>query len=112
MTTPAMTERQLLDSICAAAKELGWLQHHDRPALTAHGWRTPVQGDVGYPDIVLTKGGKLACWELKGAHGKVAPAQQAWLDALALVPGVDVRVVRPADLESCYKYLAGIEEDM
>ncbi len=105
-----MMEREVVDSLLDAAKELGWLAHHDRPALTERGWRTAIQGDKGFPDLLLTKDGRSAVWEVKSDVGKVSPAQQQWLDELAKVPGVDVRVVRPADLEAAYRFLAGVEE--
>ena len=98
----AMTEKALMKSLRHAARQAGWLWYHTQVSLYSA---------RGFPDVVMVKDGKLAIWELKGPHGKVTEAQQAWLDALALVPGVDVRVVRPDDLESAYKYLAGIEED-
>jgi hypothetical protein len=67
-----------------------------------------MYGSRGLPDLVMVKDGKLAVWELKGPKGIVTPEQQEWLDALAKVSGVDVRVVRPADLEAAYRFLAGI----
>jgi len=53
----AMTEQQLLDAIVQAAKLHGWMVAHFRPALTAKGWRTPMQGDPGFPDLVLARKG-------------------------------------------------------
>lgn len=97
----AMTEAQLLDTIRHAARQAGWLFYH--VTLSMYGAR-------GLPDVVMVKDGKLAFWELKSAKGKVTPEQQVWLDELAKVPGLDVRVVRPANLEAAYKFLAGIEE--
>ena len=102
----AMTERELMGSLRDAARQCGWLWYHTQVSLYSA---------RGFPDVAMVKvnadgTARLAIWELKGPKGIVTEAQQVWLDALALVPGVDVRVVRPDGLEACYKYLAGIKE--
>ena len=53
--TPQMSESALLDAVLALAKLRGWRAHHCRAALTAKGWRTPVQGDAGFVDLVLAR---------------------------------------------------------
>ena len=92
----SMTEKELLRSIVAAAKECGWRVWH--PWLSIHSAR-------GFPDLFMAKGGRALAWELKTNKGKVTEAQQEWLEALVQVPGVDARVVRPADLEQAYRAL-------
>ena len=92
----AMTEAELTRSIVAAAKELGYKVYFT--------WRS-IHSPAGYPDLTMTRNGKLLIWEAKSAKGVVKPAQQEWLDALGQVPGVDARVVRPADLEQAYEAL-------
>src|SRR5205823_4705076 len=43
-----------------------WRIAHFRPALTAQGWRTPVEADgAGFPDLVLTRSPELIIAELK-----------------------------------------------
>jgi hypothetical protein len=74
-----------------------WKVFHQRPARTAHGWRTAVQGDAGLPDLLLLRPPRLIIAELKSALGRVTPDQEAWLQAFALVPDVHVYVWRPAD---------------
>ena len=96
MEQEPMTERKLSQNIVDEARNLGWLVN--RPWLSIH-------SPKGFPDLVLTRGGMIAFWELKSEKGRVSEAQQEWLDALALVPGIDVRVVRPDDLEEAYKAL-------
>ncbi|KKL75268.1 hypothetical protein LCGC14_2056560 [marine sediment metagenome] len=91
-----MTEKKLSQNIVNEARDLGWLVN--RPWLS-------IYSPKGYPDLTMVRGGKILFWELKTAKGKVSAAQQEWLDALALVPGVDVRVVRPDDLEEAYRIL-------
>ena len=107
---PKYTETMMVNDIVREAHSFGWMVHHDRPALTGRGWRTALQGDAGFPDLLLLRAGVVAAWECKSAIGKVTPPQQQWLDEWAKVPGVSVRVVRPADLEACYKFLARIKE--
>lgn len=96
----AMTEKELSQCIVDAARDYGW--------KTYRTWRS-LHSPAGYPDLTMTRNGKLFIWECKSAKGVVKPAQQEWLDALALVPGVDVRVVRPADLERAYMALVSGE---
>ena len=59
-------ENQLLDAVLALAKVYGFRTVHWRAAKTAHGWRTPVQGDgKGWPDLLLVKGRRIIAAELK-----------------------------------------------
>lgn len=90
MTDTRPTEAQCQATIVAAAKLLGWKVHATRQAMTRRGWRTPVQGHAGFPDLVLVRGSQLRMVELKRKPNRVEPEQQEWLDALAA--GVDVSV--------------------
>ena len=93
----SLTERQWQRQVLDAARYCGWLRAHFRPAQTARGWRTPVEGDgAGFPDLVLVRGHRLLFVELKSDRGRVSPAQQAWLDALRRA-SVEVHVWRPSD---------------
>lgn len=91
-----MTEKVVAKSIRAAALECGWKHFH--PWLSIHSAR-------GWPDDSMVRNGVLFLWELKGTKGKVSESQQAWIDALAEVPGVDCRVIWPSDLENAYQAL-------
>jgi hypothetical protein len=78
-----VTEAQFTGTVIHAARVLNWRVAHFRPARTAHGWRTPVQGDgVGWPDLVCVRKDRLVFAELKAPRGKVTPAQQQWLEDL------------------------------
>jgi 5-methylcytosine-specific restriction endonuclease McrA len=46
---------QLQRTIVEAARLLGYRVQHARPARTQRGWRTPIEGDVGFTDLVLAK---------------------------------------------------------
>lgn len=91
-----ITEEQFVAMIIEAAQYLGWRVYHQRPAMLKNGtYRTAVQGDKGFPDLVLAKEGRETLfWEVKAENGKVTPEQQAWLDVLG------GRVVRPQDWEA------------
>ena len=66
---------------------------HARPARTAGGWRTPVQGDKGAPDLLLARGGQVILAELKRDGKNPTADQVAWLNAI----GATARLWRPAD---------------
>lgn len=54
---------------------------HFRPARTAHGWRTPVQGDgVGWPDWVLVQPGRIIVAEITQPGKRLTPEQEDWLE--------------------------------
>jgi len=95
----AHPERDLQDRIIGLAYFTGWKPHAERHAWTKKGYRTPIQGDAGFPDIVLIRGGEIIFWECKVHPKKPTPAQQLWIDLLALVPGVISRVVYDEDWE-------------
>lgn len=81
------SEAELQFAVMEAAGLLGWKRVHFRPAMTKHGWRTALEGDAGWPDCVMVRGGTLLAVELKAGTRKPTPAQQAWLAAIAAVPG-------------------------
>jgi hypothetical protein len=92
-----MSEAELLSQVTELAELYGWQWVHFRPARTKHGWRTPVQGPLGegWPDLVLTKPGRILAAELKRAGG-AEPEQAAVLVALREA-GAEIRVWTPAD---------------
>lgn len=90
--TERATEAQCITTIVDAAKLLGWRVHHSRPGYTRQGYRTPIQGHKGLPDLILVRGRQLWIVETKRRPNKVEPEQQAWLDAFTAA-GVAARVV-------------------
>lgn len=105
----AMSEDDLLGNVLDLARVLGWWAHHCRPARTAHGWRTPVQGNAGFPDLILVRDGWLIAAELKRQREKPTAAQGEWLGRFQQVGfvvgnrpagGVRAEVWRPVDLLS------------
>lgn len=89
-----MTESQFQRLVIQYAHLRGWLVHHARPALRqSGGWSTPIQGDRGFPDLVLARDGIVLFAELKSAKGRLTVEQKAWLESVG-----DMGVVwRPAD---------------
>jgi hypothetical protein len=89
-----VTEAQFTDAVVALAKLRGWQVAHFRPAPSAKGWRTPMQGDIGFPDLVLARDGKVVFAELKSSTGKVGPGQRQWASAI----GPNCHLWRPGDM--------------
>lgn len=77
-----LSEDDLKARIIDTAKAYGWRVCHFRPARTAKGWRTPLEGDKGLPDLVLARDGVVILAELKSDKGKPTDDQVLWLEAL------------------------------
>jgi hypothetical protein len=77
-----VSERDFQSAVIDLALYRGWRVFHALPARTSRGWATATQGHVGFPDLVLARGGRLILAELKRHGGRVSPQQRAWLDAL------------------------------
>lgn len=101
-----VTEAEFLDQVLDAARIFRWRTAHFRPAKTAHGWRTAVQGDgKGFFDLILVRSPRVIFAELKSDKGKLAPEQVAWADALNGCDGVEAYTWRPADLDEVMRVL-------
>ncbi len=95
-----MSERELQSAVIECARVLGWRVAHFRPALTARGWRTPVQADgAGFPDLCMAhpKQRRLLFVELKAARGRLSLEQVEWLDTLTDSECCEVYCWYPAD---------------
>ena len=79
--------------IIAEAKPHGWLCHAERPARSDKGWRTPIQGDPGFQDLVLARAGVVWLWECKTEDGKVTADQLAWFKEA----GSHAGIIKPSD---------------
>lgn len=95
-------EEAFEDLVIEYARLRGWLVHVERRARSEKGWRTPIKGDAGFPDLVLARAGQLVLVELKAQKGRVSAGQSHWLDALnprreGLPFGNEVHVWRPSD---------------
>lgn len=97
-----ISETQWQKMVIQIAKTFGWIVHHVRANINRSGrWSTAVQGDVGFPDLVLCHEatGDLIFAELKSATGKPSPAQFRWLNALNLGPERLSYVWYPSDFD-------------
>jgi hypothetical protein len=70
-----------------------------------------MEGDKGFPDLVLVRPPRLILAELKAnpetqKAGRPSDEQSEWLRQLGLVPGVEVYVWRPTDWQEIYLTLA------
>lgn len=95
-----MTETELQQAVIECARLFGWRVAHFRPAMTRHGWRTPVQADgKGFPDLCMARDGVIAFAEIKSDKGKLAPEQEAWRDEIEgeSQQGPEFYVWRPRD---------------
>jgi hypothetical protein len=94
-------EKDFQRAVIEYAKMMGWRVHHTLPAITQRGrWITPVQGDTGFPDLVLCRPPRLVLAELKRVGGKVSPQQREWLDALQACVGVECYIWYPSDWDT------------
>jgi hypothetical protein len=98
-----LTEEAWQNQVIDLARLFGWHVHHTRPARTARGWATPIQGHKGFPDLVLARAGRVIFAELKTDTGRLRPEQQEWQQELTAYgsedadPTHEVYVWRPAD---------------
>jgi len=103
-----VTEREFQRAVVELARLMGWRVHHARPALTQRGrWLTPIQGDAGFPDLLLCRPPRLILAELKRVGGKLTAEQQAWLEALQACAGVECYLWTPADWDAVVRTLGG-----
>ena len=95
-SVPAMTETELLKNLRSEAVKCGWKVY--RAQFSMYSVR-------GWPDLVCVKNGRVFAWELKTPRGTISKAQEEWIEALKAVPGIDARLVYPADLDDAYTAL-------
>lgn len=86
-------EEQFTRQVIQLAKLFRWFCWHQRPARTAKGWRSAGSGDVGCPDLLLARRGRVILAELKAERGKLGPGQREWAEAI----GADYRLWKPSD---------------
>ncbi len=89
------SEKQFTAQVIAIARGLGWRVAHFRPAKTAKGWRTAVQGDgAGFPDLLMFRRKRKIAWELKVKKNIPSLDQLEWLSALELA-GFEIALCYP-----------------
>ncbi len=105
---PRQPEREFQVQVITLARLCGWLAYHARPGRTINGWRTPVQGDPGFPDCIFVHARRrlVLYRELKSDRGRLNAEQIVWLAALAAA-GQDAAVWRPAQWAEIERVLKG-----
>lgn len=105
-----MTEKEWKAKVIETARLFGWRYAHFLMAKTKRGWRTPQEGDLGFPDMVLCRPPRLIIVELKvqpatRQAGQPSEGQAEWLRQLALC-GVEAYCWRPDMWQDVYLTLA------
>lgn len=86
-----MTEKDWQEEVLTLARYGGWtLRYHTFDSR---------HSAAGFPDLVLVRVPELVIAELKTDKGRVSPAQQEWLEALAAC-GLETHVWRPRDRQA------------
>ncbi len=86
-----MTERELETGVLQVAAVLGYRAHAERPAWSSKGYRTPIRGNKGWPDLVICGHGRFLVRELKVGKNLLSGEQVASLEELRAA-GADVGV--------------------
>jgi len=107
---PPISEKIFTKQIVDLARWHGWLAFHPLTAMNKAGrYATFTQGDVGYPDLTMTRDGRLIFAELKAENGVTSVMQDDWLRRLrsceALTTPVRVYLWRPSDWDEIEKVL-------
>lgn len=92
-----ITEKQLLDFVRSAARQLGWRMYHTLNSIGSH---------AGFPDLVLVRKGRVVWAELKAPRGRLSDFQSAWLDDLRETTDA-VYVWRPEHMDAIAHLMAG-----
>ena len=104
--TPRELERDFQKCVINLAQLYGWRVMHTRPGRCwvrgKETWRTPIEGDEGFPDLVLARDGVSIHAELKSETGKPSQEQLDWLAAL----GDSARLWRPSDWDDIHDELS------
>ena len=70
------TGREIIQTLIEAARFGGWRCTHFRPARTARGWRTPLEGQSGYPDLTIARDGDALAPEVKAKRDRLRDYQR------------------------------------
>lgn len=99
-----LTEDKFTDMVIELFQLYGWkVVHFDRARKKNGGWRTPIRGDPGSPDILAARFGNVIHAELKVGRNKPTEAQNEWLHHL----GDDAYVWYPTDWDTIVMVASG-----
>lgn len=81
------------------------MYYHGLPVFVNGRWRTPFEGDKGFPDTVIARRGRIIVAELKANDGRPEPEQLRWLEELGPIG----RLWRPRDRPKIIRELTSRE---
>lgn len=77
-----VSEKDFSSQIEDLLKIYQWRWTHFRPAWSSKGYRTPIKGDRGFPDIVAVRPPRLLFIEVKSEEAKLTVEQEEWIGVL------------------------------
>jgi VRR-NUC domain len=78
-----VSEKLFTQQVIDLARWHQWRLCHFRAGINRRGqWQTAIQGDRGFPDLVLVRRDKLIFAELKTHSGRITSEQDQWLSDL------------------------------
>jgi len=95
---PRETERDFANAVVKLATLLHWRVYRT--------WNS-IHSPAGYPDLTMTKGGRLIFAELKQVGKSPTLEQRMWLAALSAVPCAETFVWCPEDWGTITRVLRG-----
>jgi len=99
-----LSEDEFTDQVIELFQLYGWkVVHFDRARKKNGGWRTPIRGDPGSPDILAARCGKVIHAELKVGRNKPTEDQEQWLHHL----GEGAYLWYPCDWETIVMLASG-----
>jgi hypothetical protein len=105
MKHQSLTEQQFTNALLMWAKVYGWRRFHVRNS--GMGGKSQVQGDKGFPDLVLVRPPRLIFAELKVGKRKLTDEQLLWeVDLLRVGLPVEQYSWRPAQWSAILKVLS------
>jgi hypothetical protein len=95
-------EEEFTEWVVDRATERGWHVVHYRKAASRKGYKTPVLGMVGGPDVLCARDGVVILAELKRNRSYLKPEQKQWAAAIG---NRYHRVWRPRDAHAIIQAL-------
>lgn len=91
-----ITEKQWQEQVEALLMFCGWRFYHTRDSR---------KSNEGFPDIITLRRRRMVVAELKVGDEQPSPKQEEWLEDFKGVPGAEVYVWRPEDIEEVKRAL-------
>ena len=91
-----ITEKAFLAFVTDVANAGSWLTYHTYDSR---------RSQAGFPDLVMSKNGRVIFAELKTQKGRIRKEQQHWIDVLTQNPSIEVYLWRPSDSDQIIQTL-------